>query len=184
MRPPAALAARHRRDRPRDLPGLHALRHQVVGDGDMDPWPLAVREQHRDRALVAGAERVHHQPDLVAVVEIALVDVERDVADLLDRSLLPAPGSLLQQLLHPLLELPVFLDQLLDATHQVFRLRLEDQGDRKSTRLNSSHRTISYAVFCLKKKTTTFTKRPRKAPSCRRGVIHPRSVAPHTNLSS
>src|SRR3712207_7877054 len=25
-------------------------------------------------------------------------------------------------------------------------------GDRKSTRLNSSHATISYAVFCLKKK--------------------------------
>ena len=25
-------------------------------------------------------------------------------------------------------------------------------GDRKSTRLNSSHQTISYAVFCLKKK--------------------------------
>src|SRR5207248_11728737 len=28
----------------------------------------------------------------------------------------------------------------------------EKQTDRKSTRLNSSHRTISYAVFCLKKK--------------------------------
>src|ERR1017187_2954104 len=27
-----------------------------------------------------------------------------------------------------------------------------DVGDRKSTRLNSSHRCISYAVFCLKKK--------------------------------
>src|SRR5207248_9511841 len=27
-----------------------------------------------------------------------------------------------------------------------------NDGDRKSTRLNSSHRTISYAVFCLKKK--------------------------------
>src|SRR3712207_8421274 len=27
-------------------------------------------------------------------------------------------------------------------------------GDRKSTRLNSSHANISYAVFCLKKKTT------------------------------
>src|SRR2546430_4605298 len=27
--------------------------------------------------------------------------------------------------------------------------------DRKSTRLNSSHSQISYAVFCLKKKTTT-----------------------------
>src|SRR5256885_12162442 len=27
-----------------------------------------------------------------------------------------------------------------------------DQADRKSTRLNSSHLVISYAVFCLKKK--------------------------------
>src|SRR3712207_8444690 len=34
-----------------------------------------------------------------------------------------------------------------------------DLGDRKSTRLNSSHANISYAVFCLKKKqiSTTYT---------------------------
>src|SRR5438094_7645894 len=30
--------------------------------------------------------------------------------------------------------------------------------DRKSTRLNSSHRTISYAVFCLKKKKCAMSK--------------------------
>src|SRR3712207_8799698 len=30
--------------------------------------------------------------------------------------------------------------------------------DRKSTRLNSSHANISYAVFCLKKKTTSNTR--------------------------
>src|SRR5438309_5447520 len=30
-------------------------------------------------------------------------------------------------------------------------------GDRKSTRLNSSHSSISYAVFCLKKKKKTKT---------------------------
>src|SRR2546427_8058180 len=30
------------------------------------------------------------------------------------------------------------------------------QTDRKSTRLNSSHSQISYAVFCLKKKTTQY----------------------------
>src|SRR5689334_24492980 len=30
--------------------------------------------------------------------------------------------------------------------------------DRKSTRLNSSHSSISYAVFCLKKKNTEFQK--------------------------
>src|SRR2546430_12429268 len=32
------------------------------------------------------------------------------------------------------------------------RLYVIDCGDRKSTRLNSSHSQISYAVFCLKKK--------------------------------
>src|SRR5699024_12305550 len=31
-----------------------------------------------------------------------------------------------------------------------------DVGDRKSTRLNSSHVSISYAVFCLKKKKNHF----------------------------
>src|SRR5207249_12321044 len=31
-----------------------------------------------------------------------------------------------------------------------------DRGDRKSTRLNSSHVSISYAVFCLKKKITLY----------------------------
>src|SRR5258708_1784096 len=31
--------------------------------------------------------------------------------------------------------------------------RAHDERDRKSTRLNSSHQIISYAVFCLKKKT-------------------------------
>src|SRR5256885_9371634 len=33
-------------------------------------------------------------------------------------------------------------------------VRLVDLEDRKSTRLNSSHLVISYAVFCLKKKKT------------------------------
>src|SRR5207249_11480563 len=36
-------------------------------------------------------------------------------------------------------------------------------GDRKSTRLNSSHVSISYAVFCLKKKSTG---RPGQPPAC------------------
>src|SRR5947209_9789078 len=36
-------------------------------------------------------------------------------------------------------------------------VRFLSVGDRKSTRLNSSHANISYAVFCLKKKTTMTT---------------------------
>src|SRR5437879_12405884 len=35
-----------------------------------------------------------------------------------------------------------------------FQGAYSEWGDRKSTRLNSSHRCISYAVFCLKKKKT------------------------------
>src|SRR5256885_12739435 len=35
--------------------------------------------------------------------------------------------------------------------------------DRKSTRLNSSHLVISYAVFCLKKKKTTTRTSPRRS---------------------
>src|SRR5689334_24516350 len=69
----------------------------------------------------------------------------------------------------------LLIDVHLDAAHSGFdlwdALRMEGRGlerrivfttgdsisartrDRKSTRLNSSHSSISYAVFCLKKKT-------------------------------
>src|SRR2546426_4004512 len=40
----------------------------------------------------------------------------------------------------------------LDQWRQPAGLQLVAPGDRKSTRLNSSHLVISYAVFCLKKK--------------------------------
>src|SRR5256885_9783083 len=57
-------------------------------------------------------------------------------------------------LLHPGLKLRVGRLVLLDEI--LHRLFIEAEGraghrDRKSTRLNSSHLVISYAVFCLKK---------------------------------
>src|SRR5687768_17855354 len=42
-----------------------------------------------------------------------------------------------------------------------------DGLDRKSTRLNSSHGYISYAVFCLKKKNTLKSKQPQQHVSTR-----------------
>src|SRR5437763_13534585 len=45
------------------------------------------------------------------------------------------------------------------ASESRARRQLARDSDRKSTRLNSSHRCISYAVFCLKKKKTTIQKR-------------------------
>src|SRR6202044_4215933 len=46
--------------------------------------------------------------------------------------------------------------------------------DRKSTRLNSSHVKISYAVFCLKKKNKTTHKRHAKS---RAGVVSPLKIS-------
>src|SRR5256885_10468612 len=43
------------------------------------------------------------------------------------------------------------------ARRNLGRRLLVLEGDRKSTRLNSSHLVISYAVFCLKKKNNTKT---------------------------
>src|SRR5258707_9073691 len=60
------------------------------------------------------------------------------------RSLAVAPTCVGQQHLH--LEAGIF-DQL--------EAEAQPRGDRKSTRLNSSHANISYAVFCLKKKKKT-----------------------------
>src|SRR3712207_9563145 len=76
-----------------------------------------------------------------------------------------APARLLEVALHGLrhvLELDgaVFYEAELHGVVAVAprgRLLLHDDArprlDRKSTRLNSSHANISYAVFCLKKKT-------------------------------
>src|ERR1039458_10710650 len=88
------------------------------------------------------------------------------------------PGHNVGQLTYSLLQLPLDLFNgtrvEASASHlskvasprcavgMIFRARQVDAGfaalDRKSTRLNSSHLGISYAVFCLKKKKTTATR--------------------------
>src|SRR2546426_6090694 len=53
--------------------------------------------------------------------------------------------------------------------HAAERVALAHLSDRKSTRLNSSHLVISYAVFCLKKKNKDGTLMPcldSSHPSC------------------
>src|SRR2546430_13544039 len=69
-----------------------------------------------------------------------------------------------QNLSQGLLELARLSLELLDLVRgrltrrvagEPFLARLQELLDRKSTRLNSSHSQISYAVFCLKKKKQT-----------------------------
>src|SRR5437660_3844611 len=49
------------------------------------------------------------------------------------------------------------------------------EGDRKSTRLNSSHVAISYAVFCLKKKKKQQTKTKQESVQCHDRRTHTRA---------
>src|SRR2546430_15428156 len=51
-------------------------------------------------------------------------------------------------------EFDVVLGKAVQVTYVESPGRHQTQPDRKSTRLNSSHSQISYAVFCLKKKKT------------------------------
>src|SRR5438034_7339748 len=51
-----------------------------------------------------------------------------------------------------ILSLPLKVEDVQPGRRREKPYRLEFSADRKSTRLNSSHTVISYAVFCLKKK--------------------------------
>src|SRR5258708_12077595 len=56
---------------------------------------------------------------------------------------------------------------------------VERRLDRKSTRLNSSHQIISYAVFCLKKKTTNAAKANYPPPARYSSLSDPATDPPH-----
>src|SRR5437870_10800675 len=72
----------------------------------------------------------------------------------------PAPTEIYTLSLHDALPIYVSLvpycGQMLRISRRCFLTCLGRQQDRKSTRLNSSHVAISYAVFCLKKKKNKF----------------------------
>src|SRR2546427_636706 len=123
MRPAPTLPARHRCDGIGDVPRLHALLHQIVGHGHMHAGVLAVREQDGDRALVARAEHVHHETDLIVVLEGGIGDVQLHVSPALHVPRFPFSASRLQQFFHALLELTVCVEQLLDPVHEVLGLR-------------------------------------------------------------
>src|SRR3989442_2809948 len=68
---------------------------------------------------------------------------------------------------------------VLDLHGQAAVLAQEFAGDRKSTRLNSSHVRISYAVFCLKKKKQ---EKERVALCCKKDAKYCSSYRRATNI--
>src|SRR5207248_9383104 len=83
---------------------------------------------------------------VMMLAEDGLLGINRYAADYLPEL---AAGDNARLLVHHLLTHTSGFDD--DVTGELLAKRVvEPRGDRKSTRLNSSHRTISYAVFCLK----------------------------------
>src|SRR5215216_7271337 len=128
-------------DLDRVLIGGRERRDIVIADYDAS-WPRRF-EVERNRiagALGSRALRIEHIGS-TAVPGLAakpIVDILVDVARLEDADLARA-GYVLR---------------VREDDHRMFRT---PELDRKSTRLNSSHQIISYAVFCLKKKTKKHT---------------------------
>src|SRR3990167_9337661 len=104
-------------------------------------FPLSFQALHCRHLSAIGVDRQHE-------ARVHRLAVEKHCA----RPTVPCPASrfrpgqpeLVPQHLQQRL-VGFHLQRVLDAIHL--------ESDRKSTRLNSSHSQISYAVFCLKKKT-------------------------------
>src|SRR2546426_5015305 len=83
------------------------------------------------------------------------------------------PYTTLFRSLHHVLQLVLVLGRHHHHVRDVTQVGVIE-GDRKSTRLNSSHLVISYAVFCLKKKkrrmTHVDTSHPANSPHTLSGV--------------
>src|SRR5207248_7678237 len=77
-------------------------------------------------------------------------------ADIMDKGIVLTGGGALLKGLDERLKhetgMPVHLTENPLSCVAIGSGKCLEELDRKSTRLNSSHRTISYAVFCLKKK--------------------------------
>src|SRR2546427_4130483 len=150
-----------------------ALNACVGGRG----WqPIVYRERHHARREIYGFYRLadfcmvtslHDGMNLVAKEFVAARDDDDGVL------ILSRFAGASHELPDALLVNPYDVEDVASTIHRAVGLPVEERRDRmsrmrrqvrdrKSTRLNSSHSQISYAVFCLKKKNRTNQITPRQ----------------------
>src|SRR5437764_15400967 len=126
----------------RQSQALHAAAHVRVPSGDPDPDAARYRDHRRLRTS-------RTRPNASAST----------FSSTLTRLPSPSSISIRQRRFQAGIAAGASIDRTLSAAAAATRTgtrrgpaEATDRLDRKSTRLNSSHRCISYAVFCLKKK--------------------------------
>src|SRR3712207_3535495 len=157
------------RQRPLHGPPERGPAGELLGDGlghegGVQLWPRDLAHVYLHLLLGEALELVPQGVDLGAALadndaRAGGVDVHGDLALLggLSDANVRDPGAR-ELLLDVLPDLEVLAEKLgevpvrVPAALEVYLLALALDADRKSTRLNSSHANISYAVFCLKKK--------------------------------
>src|SRR5690606_33228087 len=122
-----------------DVRILHALRNEPAVEGRVG-----------ERPLPAAGRTPRNRNDAELELHVAEIPVVHDGHG--DVAVFPGAGFLPVRLVAAFHLVDAFhVDDPLHEFHRFNELRI----DRKSTRLNSSHVKISYAVFCLKKKKKT-----------------------------
>src|SRR5690625_279209 len=113
---------------------------RAVAAGLLETDPSFRREVAAYEDSLAGLAETDAPLEPSAEAEAAILAIPSTAEEAADRSEDPSPAPMAE---------PVSLDSL-RASRRRWRMLA---GDRKSTRLNSSHVAISYAGLCLKKKT-------------------------------
>src|SRR5438034_9730059 len=134
-------------DEQRTEEGIEALVEAAEEEGIIEPEQADLIEQVVEFSDKRVREVMTPRPDIVAIsAESTLEELHAKVVET-KFSKIPVYEKSLDDTFGV-----VFAQDLLQIADPDLQKILREDQDRKSTRLNSSHTVISYAVFCLKKK--------------------------------
>src|SRR5690625_1656633 len=117
------------------------ISRRPLAEGRLSGWILSAKDLN-DVAGMPTSKGAKHRAYNAETSDATIAALEKQGALIVGKSATPELGLRVDT-------------EPVDMPHPVNPLHPGATPDRKSTRLNSSHVAISYAVFCLKKKTTT-----------------------------
>src|SRR2546428_5782625 len=150
------------------------LTTMYVREDTMRLYGFATQEEQEMFELLIGVSSVGPRLALNMLSSLTAIDLRQAIAQAETRRLQAIPGVGRKTAERVVLELQDKMTALtLTASGQPSLMVSEDEQDRKSTRLNSSHDQISYAVFCLKKK--------KKRSTCHKQLLDTRTTQVSNN---